>query len=220
MFHVIVSSDCPVTLVGSGHVGNEDLTYALRLAPRLVAADGGAGVALAAGLMPEAVIGDLDSLAQADRAALPRDIVHHNGDQDTTDFEKALASISAPAIVAVGFTGARLDHTLAVFSALLAHSSTPCVVLGETELVFHLTGSTILPVAPGDRVSLYPMRPVTGRSTGLRWPIDGLRLAPGGRIATSNEAIGPVQIDVDGPGLLAILPRQRLERLMQQMAPA
>ena len=51
---------------------------------------------------------------------------------------------------------------------------------------------------------------VTGRSAGLRWPIEGLHLAPDGRIGTSNEALGPVHLEFDAPGMLVILPRAAL----------
>ena len=54
----IIHSDEPVTLLGAAEPVAPALARALELAPRLVAADGGANVALAAGLMPEAVIGD------------------------------------------------------------------------------------------------------------------------------------------------------------------
>ena len=63
-----------------------------------------------------------------------------------------------------------------------------------------------LPV--GSRFSLYPLGPVTGRSRGLRWPIDGLLLEPWGMIGTSNEVSGPVRLEVDQPRLLVILPRR------------
>jgi thiamine pyrophosphokinase len=218
MFRTIVSANCPVTLVGAGHIGNQDLTYASEVAPRLVAADGGARFILRSGRIPEAVIGDFDSLSDHEKVQIPKSSLHHISEQNTTDFEKSLCCIDAPVVVAIGFLGHRLDHSLAVLSALAAHSSKRCIALGEEEIVFHLPPAIDLPLEPGERVSLFPMREVSGRSTGLKWPIDGIDFAPGGRIGTSNEATGAVRIETDGPGLLALLLRKRLALVTQLLA--
>lgn len=219
MESAIVHASAPVTLIGSGEIGPGDLSQALTLAPRLVAADGGAAVALAAGHVPEAVIGDFDSLAGTARADIPPDRLHPIREQDSTDFDKALRSIAAPLVLAVGFLGARIDHQLAAFGTLVRRADRPCILIGGQEIVCHVPGRMALPVQGGDVVSLFPMRQVTGRSLGLEWPIDGLNLAPDGRIGTSNRANGPVTLMMDGPGLLAILPRARLAALTRQFHP-
>jgi thiamine pyrophosphokinase len=59
------------------------------------------------------------------------------------------------------------------------------------------------------------MMPVTGQSEGLVWPIDGLHLTPGGQTSTSNRVTsGPVRLCANGPGLLVILPRTRLDQAL------
>ena len=171
---------------------------------------GGAGAALAAGHVPEAVIGDFDSITEADKARIPDERLFHIAEQDTTDFEKALSRIAAPLVLAVGFLGARVDHQLAALNVLVRQAAQPCVLIGKHEVIFHLPLSLHLDLARGDVVSLFPMAPVTGRSTGLDWPIDGLHFAPHDRVGTSNRAQGPARIETEGPGLLAILPRERL----------
>ncbi|MFZ5751968.1 MAG: thiamine diphosphokinase [Pseudomonadota bacterium] len=210
MSTAIVQSSEPVTLVGGGKVAPADLGQALGLAPTLVAADGGANRALSLGHPPVAVIGDLDSLDAASRAALPPGRIHRVPEQDTTDFEKCLARIEAPLILGLGFAGPRLDHWLAVANALVRHPHRPCVILGGPDIAFAAPPRLSLPLEPGTRVSLFPLAPVTGRSAGLRWPIEGLHLAPDGRIGTSNEALGPVHLEFDAPGMLVILPRAAL----------
>ena len=77
MNKLIVDEMTPVTLVGGGHLGLEDLNEALRHAPVLVAADGGAGAALEQGHVPEAVIGDFDSLPEAVQNRLPAENLFH-----------------------------------------------------------------------------------------------------------------------------------------------
>ena len=218
MLTEIVHSSAPVTLVGGGDIAPTDLETALALAPFLVAADGGAGAILRAGHVPRAVIGDFDSLSTTDRAALPPEVLHPIAEQDSTDFDKALRNIAAPVVLAVGFLGGRLDHQLAGFSTLLRFPDRPCVMIGASELVFHAPPRLELTMDKGALVSLYPMQPVSGRSQGLHWPIDGLRLEPGGRIGTSNRSTGPIILEADTPGLLAVLPKPCLPQVTQALA--
>lgn len=207
MIAPVLSSDGPVVLVGGGPVGAADMAEARMHGGAIVAADGGADRALALGVRPDAVIGDMDSLSPVARAALAH-AVHAVAEQDSTDFEKCLLRIAAPLVVAVGFAGARLDHALAVFNALVRHPHRRCVVLAEREVIALAPPRIVLDLSPGTRVSLFPMCGVTGRSTGLHWPIDGIGFAPGGVIGTSNIAEGPVVLAFDGPGMLLMVPRR------------
>jgi thiamine pyrophosphokinase len=214
---VIVESAAPVTLIGGGDGTAADVALAAALAPVCVAADGGAALALTAGVLPDAVIGDFDSLPDEIRAQIPDNRLHHITEQSSTDFDKALRSIAAPLVIAVGFTGERLDHQLAAFHVLAARSARPCIMLGATEVIFHCPAQVALPVVAGDVVSLFPMQKVSGRSTGLQWPIDGLEFHPMHLIGTSNRATGPVRLWMDGPGMLCIAPRRLLAELVQAL---
>lgn len=203
--------ESPTTLIGGGVVNKGDLALALKWAPPLVAADGGAERALAAGHMPDAVYGDMDSLDAQSLGRIPADRLHRIAEQDSTDFDKALRHIQAPLVLAVGVTGARVDHELAAYHSLLCQSHVPVIILGAADIVLHVDRPLSLDLPEGTRVSLFPMQTVSGRSTGLRWPIDGLEFHPATRIGTSNAAIGgPVHLSFDGAGMLLILPRDCL----------
>jgi len=215
-----VESSEAVTLVGGGPVSAVLLRLALARAPTIVGADGGADRLLALGQEPVAVVGDLDSISDAARARLG-DRVFRIAEQSTTDFDKALRSVAAPFILALGFAGARMDHGLAVLTGLVAHPDRPCLVLGERDVVFVAPPVMDLRLRRGDRLSLYPMGPVTGRSLGLEWPIDGLHFAPDGLIGTSNRVVDPaVRIEIDAPRMLAILPRGRLDAVLTALRSA
>ncbi len=207
----------PITLVGGGTFGKADLAAALEIGPTLVAADGGAAHCLWAGHMPEVVIGDMDSLPESTKATIPPERLFPIAEQDSTDFDKALRHLTAPVVLAVGFTGARVDHELACYNALVRHAGRRCVIIGETDVICHLPPKLFLDVAEGTRVSLFPMRSVTGRSEGLKWPIEGMTFAPDGMVGTSNMATGPVRLEVDGPGMLLILPKAYLGLLVSQL---
>ncbi len=210
MIEKIVQYSNAVTLIGGAPVDDSVFAESRAIAPDVVAVDGGAAQALAAGIMPDAVIGDLDSLQDTDRARIGAERIHQIAEQDSTDFDKALRSVDAPLAIAVGFTGARLDHELAVYNGLV-RSSQPCIVLGTEDLCFHAPPDLTLDLMVGTRVSLFPMAEVTGRSTGLYWPIDHLVLAPWGRVGTSNRmAATRATLRFDQKGMLVILPRSCL----------
>jgi thiamine pyrophosphokinase len=218
----IVQSTCGVTLAGGGPFAARDLKLALARAPVAVAADGGADRLLQLGVMPEAVIGDMDSISGAARARIPKDNQHLVAEQETTDFDKALRLIKAPFVLALGFAGARLDHGLAAFSTLIARRAQRCILIGPNDLAFAAPPRLELALSPGDPVSLFPFAPVTGQASGLEWPIDGIAFAPDGRIGTSNRAVErQVVLRFDQPGMLVILPRRRLDVVIKALlAPA
>ena len=214
-------SETGVTLLGGGRLGPGDLQAALALAPRLVAADGGAAAALAAGMMPEAVYGDMDSLHDDARAVIPPDRIHAIPEQATTDFDKALRHVRAPVIMAVGFTGDRIDHELSVYHGLVARPEARCIVIGAEDVVLHAPRDLRLDLPAGTRLSLFPMTGVTGQSEGLDWPIGGLSFHPADRIGTSNRVTGgPLRLSFDAPGMLLILPRAHLAAVAQAVAGA
>jgi thiamine pyrophosphokinase len=214
----IVQSLQGVTLAGGGPFSARDLKFALSRAPVPVAADGGADRLLRGGVMPEAVIGDFDSLTDAAKETIPKARQHEMPEQATTDFDKALRSISAPFVLALGFAGARLDHGLAVFNTLIRRSGQRCIVLGPSDLAFAAPTRLELRLRPGDTLSLFPMALVRGQSTGLQWPIEGLDFAPDGIIGTSNRVIAPlVRLAFDAPGMLVILPRRRLDAAIRAL---
>jgi thiamine pyrophosphokinase len=218
MMPSIVQSQKPITLLGAGEFDAAVLARAIALAPIIVAADGGANVAAENGLNVAATIGDLDSIRPEVRATLDPAHVHYVAEQSTTDFEKCLTRIAAPVILAVGFTGARADHALAVWNALARHPTRRCIVLSGTDVAFIAPPRLGLALAEGTRVSLFPMGRVRGRSTGLHWPINDVHFAPNGAIGTSNRATGPIELRFDGAPMLVLLPPECLELAIAALA--
>lgn len=198
------------------------LALALAMAPEAVAADGGGDVALPDGRSFGAVIGDMDSLRGADALRARGVPLHHIGDQDTTDLEKCLAAIEAPLFVGLGFLHGRIDHHLAAMNALARHADTPVVLIGGADLCFLCPEVFEISLPAGARVSLFPMRPVRGViCDGLRWSVEGLAMAPDGRIGTSNEAVGGrVRIGFDVRGMLVILPVAHLAAVIARLRTA
>jgi len=215
---MIVKEQGGVTIIGGGELCPAALETARHLAPTLVAADGGATAALAAGWRPAAVIGDMDSLEAATRAALPAKSIHHIAVQDSTDFDKALRNVEAPFILGIGLLGGRLDHELAVLSTLARHPDKTCVLIGGRDGRALAPPSLELCLPVGTRLSLFPLAAIRGQSIGLRWPIDGIELAPDRRVGTSNETSAPrVALRFSSANMLLILPREHLSPLLDAL---
>jgi thiamine pyrophosphokinase len=220
MIQPIVESRDFVTILGPSHAKPEDIDEVLHLAPVLVAADGAAVRAKSLGHTPDAVIGDFDSIPANLTNDLPDERLHRIEEQNTTDFEKCLTRISARLCLAVGFTGRRLDHELAVMNTLVRHTNRRCILIGSDDIVFAATGEVALDLPRGSRFSLFPLAPVSATSSGLVWPVDQVQFDPAGKIGTSNEVSGPVRLVVDQPGMLVILPRAALAEAIRALTGA
>ncbi|MEM6622988.1 MAG: thiamine diphosphokinase [Pseudomonadota bacterium] len=213
-----------LTLVGAGALESGAISRARTHAPGLVAADGAADALWAFGHQPDAIFGDMDSLSDVDLWRSRGVHIEAISEQETTDFEKCLYRTSAPFYVGVGFTGKRLDHTLAVLHAMLARPKKRVVLLGEAEVMAFAPAGQLfeLDLAAGAIVSFFPLLPATGISSkGLKWSIDGLSMNPGQQIGTSNIATNArVRAGFDGPGVLVMVGHDHLETLLAMVRAA
>ena len=213
-FDEILTFDRPVVLVGAAPVEIGPALESLPDSWPLIAADGGADALLKFGRRPDLVIGDMDSAGPLpdDLPRLPLDC------QDDTDFEKCLSRVHAPLIIGLGFLEGRLDHTLAAIHALMAlPHDRPVLLVGDTDLVLRLKGDIAFEVEPGDRVSVWPLGSQEFHgSEGLTWPLDGLEMAAGRLIGTSNTAVGRlVRINAGpGDGYAVIMPHEAAQSLI------
>jgi len=211
-----------LVIVGGGDVDADLLASLHSAGGHLVAADSGVTAIVEAGLWPEAIIGDFDSLGDPFEW-LGKTRLIKLSEQDTTDFEKALYSTRAPVTVALGMTGKRLDHTLAAIDAASRHIEERFVILVDSaDIALVLRGPFGHQVKAGDRVSVHPLGPIKfRRSTGLKYPLNGLRLAPGIRTGTSNAATnGPFTIvpeTGEDAAWLLILDRRYLMGLVEKL---
>ena len=146
----------------------------------VVAADHGAATALAFGLKPDVVIGDLDSIDEATLAELRRLNVRidvHPRDKDATDGQLAveLALQKHPAqLLLLGFLGGpRLDQALANV-LLLVSVETPAVLIDERNdcVLVRPEAPYTWQTEPDEVVSLLPLNSDAHgvRTHGLRWP--------------------------------------------------
>ena len=163
-----------------------------------MAVDGGLDHALAAGLEPTHLVGDLDSVTEEGLAWAARhaEISRHPADKDQTDTELALALASKfdPERVTLVGGGDRLDHTFAGVGALGALSLTSVPMLdgwwdGQHLRVLHGPGSSTLRLVPGSTLSLLALHGPCVRVTlsGTRWELDQFDLEPLVGMGVSNQ---------------------------------
>ena len=176
----------------------------------LIAADGGARHCLRLGITPHVVIGDFDSLDQADLDALERagaEIVRHPRHKDYTDLELALLTAKqrgVSKVLLLAALGARWDQTLANLLLPAAFDQAAMqirIVDGEQEILFLHGGGVVDGEAfieifgqPGDTVSLIPLGTdacdIT--TTNLEYPLRRESLYFGSTRGISNVLTGHV----------------------------
>lgn len=199
-----------VLMAASGEPPAVELVRELaRTADLVIAVDGGLALLLRAGVTPQLLIGDLDSL---DGIAVPPgvEVLRHPAEKDATDLELALdraAALGPGEIRLVGALGGRVDHLLAA-CGLLARYRVPIVVYHRDEILYAVSDPlTLSGAAPGDRVSLIPLTDrVEGLHTrGLRYSLRGEPLLRTGTRGVSNQVVSlPCRVEFSAGRLLVV----------------
>lgn len=161
----------------------------------IAAVDRGAAHALALGLTPSILIGDMDSIDPRHRQVLASvPALVHPADKDKTDTHLALEWALAQGgrhIVIGGGLGSRFDHALANALLLLelARHGARGVITDGRQAVHLLNGELELTAPTGYALSILPLfsrcRGLTLR--GLRWELTNHELTPGETRTVSNE---------------------------------
>ena len=187
-------------------------------ADAVIAADGGALALERWGIVPDLVVGDMDSLGHERAQALGAQgakVLTFATAKDESDTELALLHAlqsGADDIVLLGlFGGARFDHELAN-TLLLADPAYRGVrlraVRGRTQVrTLHAPAELILDAAAGTTVTLLPAAGDAGglRTRGLRYPLDGGTLRFGRSRGLSNViASSPASVSLESGTLFVI----------------
>lgn len=166
---------------------------ALRRADYVVACDG-AVTALERVRVPDAVVGDLDSLPEEVRVRYTGRL-HRVEEQETNDLTKAMEYARGAGfreVLILGATGLREDHALGNISLLMRYAEEfdRVEMLSDYGLFTPLLGTGALESRKGQQVSLFSLCPSgTVSVKGLRYPIENRHLSAWWE-ATLNEAAG------------------------------
>ena len=184
----------------------------------VIAADSGLDHALQAGLRPDLLVGDLDSVSPAGVAwarehRVPIEV--HPTDKDVTDTQIALAAAAERQydhVLLLSGGGDRLDHSMGALTALGHPSLGTCRAVGAIwgtarVHVLHAPGYWEVQVAVGATFSLLALHGECERIslTGARWPLADAALEPASTRGVSNEATEPVLRLTVGSGVLTLI---------------
>jgi thiamine pyrophosphokinase len=182
----------------------------------ILAADGGARLALACDRVPDVVVGDLDSLPPdevADLRARGVEIEQHPAGKDETDLELTLLAAvdrGATWLRIIGGVGGRIDQTLAnIYLLTLPALADRYVrlVAGDQTLWLVGPGDHALDGASGDTISLIPLAGDVQnvRTANLEYPLRGETLRFGPARGVSNVITDqPARVSLDA-GLLVVV---------------
>jgi thiamine pyrophosphokinase len=165
----------------------------------VIGVDGGTSHIASFGLMPQVIIGDMDSLPLADfdlYLSKGARIFRHPPEKDETDFELALDYAIREGcndILVVGALGGRTDHLIANLLLPVNYLDKARIrfVRGAEEITYINSKSVIHGIA-GDVLSLLPViGDVVGvKTTGLRYPLKSETLILGRSRGVSNVMSG------------------------------
>lgn len=170
----------------------------------VVAADAGADRLLKYNIIPDIVIGDLDSISNKTSTKLEEWIVSNKNIQKT-DLEKAVDYAfekGATEIQIIGWSGGRIDHTLA---ALGLAFNPKISLIDEQFAVEAVTDSKIIKGSESTLFSLIAMPEARVSVDGARWELQHEKLKMGGRgIHNEIGSSGEVTIECHSGNLLVI----------------
>ncbi len=190
-----------VLIIGSAPTDPEQLRRLCSDAQYLICADGGGDAAVRAGMTPDLLLGDMDSISPQSLERLREAgvrVVEHRPEKDKTDIELALdtaLALGATRITVAGaLGGVRLDHSLGnllLLSMPELRGIDTCMVSGHT-LAQAVWADAVIEGRAGDYVSLFPLTDhVLGvRTEGLRYPLHGETLHRAYTRGVSNELVG------------------------------
>lgn len=185
----------------------------------VVAVDGGGALCLTAGVVPDAVVGDFDSLSPGDlQRLLARGVEPHEypADKDASDLELAIVEVRRRGATSITVTAAlagRLDHTLAALGVVCsARDLVPHMVEPELEAwVLSPEGreSIVLSGADATLSVLAFGAPAVVSAEGVIWKLDSARLTPESSLGLSNriDSEGSARISVHEGVALVLAPK-------------
>ena len=199
-----------VILCDGDHPPVKAIHQALNESDLFIAADGGGNVAHSMNLIPDVIIGDLDSYK---RTGIEQAEVIHDPDQNTNDLEKALQYAllqSVKNVTIFGATGKRVDHTLKNLSVLLQFNSRFQSIRfnDRYSTMFIIQSPFRIELPVGSSVSLFP---ISGKvdnicSDGLRYKLQNDTLENGVMDGTSNQTTKKrVEIEFEKGDLLFLI---------------
>ena len=141
----------------------------------VVCCDGAADRYIATGRVPDAIVGDGDSISAGNREKFAH-LLHIISEQESNDQTKAVRFLMEHGmhrIAIVGATGRREDHTIGNISLLIEYARTGCDVRSFTDhgVFIPCNGTTTHKCRKGQQVSIFSITARDLSAEGLLYPI-------------------------------------------------
>lgn len=164
-----------VVLAGGDYPTAPQPLEVLHNAPYVVCCDGAADRYIATGHVPDAIVGDGDSISASNRAKYAA-LLHIVTEQETNDQTKAVNFLLGKEmrnIAIVGATGRREDHTIGNISLLIEYARAGAQVRSFTDhgVFIPCNGDTTLKCRKGQQVSIFSITAKKLSAEGLLYPI-------------------------------------------------
>lgn len=163
-------------IIANGRYPSHDIPLSvINNASYIVCCDGAANNFIAAGNIPNAIVGDLDSISDENREKFT-DILHHVSEQENNDLTKAVnfcIERGINDITIVGGTGFREDHAIGNISLLAEYILKVNVRMITNWGVFSpINCSTTFNSFNGEKISIFAIDQVPMTTTGLQYTIE------------------------------------------------
>lgn len=186
------------------------IKYYLTKKSFIVCADGAGNSMRKLGLIPDLLIGDLDSIKSPNLKYFKSKgtTIIKVEEQETTDFEKSLMYLTSnnfKSVIVFGAMSDRTDHSLNNFSVMKRYFKQLDIrIIDNTFEIFFVNKSKSLKCFPGETVSFLGFPTAKNiTTTGLEFPLKRETLEFGVREGTLNKAISKrVKIDFTEGDLL------------------
>lgn len=164
----------------------------------IICADGGTDKISRLNIIPDVIIGDLDSVSKKSLEVFKNVKIIPRRDQNSTDLEKSLAyavKLKPDKILIFGAVGNRIDHTLTNLNMLKKFSSFAKIeIITNKSKLLYINKPVELNEPVGTIISLIPQGFVKAVTlTGFLYPLNNDDLEFGGRDGQSNITNNEIQ---------------------------
>lgn len=158
----------------------------------IVCSDGAVNDFIARGGMPDAIVGDCDSISEENRIRFAG-ILYPSSEQETNDLTKSVrfcVKNGRKEIVIVGGTGRREDHTIGNISLLAEYEEIAKVIMVTDWGIFTpIHSTTEFKSYRGEQVSIFAIDPKALTTHNLLYPVDE-RVLTNWWQGSLNESLG------------------------------
>ena len=203
-----------VLFIGGAGPSSAQIGCIIRPDDLVCAADLGLDMALSAGIEPQGIVGDMDSISDSKLLDRRPVVEVAERDKDESDTELGISWLigrGCGAIALIGGGEGRLDHTLALMK-LFSRERRLTDWFTAKDMIESIEGNTKLEGDVGSTISLFPIDngPWLIRSTGLTWKLDAVDWASGALSLSNRFESASVELMVEGGRFILIRPIEQL----------